>query len=412
MNQQQHKKNDKEFTNDKPSPLPSGRERFSSKRFETFKGRQGATVDNDVKRALFDKLLHGFKDISEVMSSMHVSTTTCAIHLPISTRAIGFTVRYLIRKFARLNIRGIDFHPLCCALYRISLLLYEIKITNARSQAAFRNAPHGFENFDVDTEIIRVIGQLGAGFAPLVNLISSIGVLHAFNTTFIPRHPVATAINAVRQIEPSMITHSNLRDTVVAMANAATNRDTRMWFYNHNPLPNARWSERNRRRDADGEPAVDPNFPLLLNADEIVPAIYEAAQIREDVAMIQDSLEMIGRKYPKYVHVGRIDFSGSGNYSMLVSNEQSDLRCSDLVWQQRANEWVTEYGTSTECLEGGDQTFWSLDKLADPEFYSGVLHLLGELPQIPPETFSVRSKYAKKQDASHTFADALGNLVG
>lgn len=258
--------------------------------------------------------------------------------------------------------------------------MYEFKVMNLRNVAAFRNAPGDiYEEFDLPTEIIRVLGQLGVNFTPITNLVSAIGVLHAFNTTFVPFHPRATSINQIRQIESTMITASNLRDIVVALSNAATNQATRQWFYDHSPLPNARWSEPGRRRNADGDHVIDKNFPLLENPDDIMPDGYGIENLREDVNLLMDTTEIIGRKYPKYVHVGRIDFSGSGNYSMLVSNAQENLKCGDLTWATVLGVQTPDYRNSP-AIVGGSQHFWSLDRLSEPEFYTGVLHLLGELP--------------------------------
>lgn len=393
------------------SSKPTTHDQRSSIRKENFARKKGREHESGTKVPLYEKLLFGFSDFHEAMASMHVSTSTRAIHLPISTRAIGFTVRYLTRKFARLGI-AFNHHAFCCALYRVSLFMYEFKISCASSVSSARNAPGpNFLSFDIPADTIRVLGQLGVNFTPIINLLSSIGVLHAFNTTFVPHHPMSTVIDGVRQIEPTMITASNLRETVEAMANPVTNQATRQWFYDHNPLPNARWNVPARRRDADGQPVLDPGFPVLMNADEIMPANFMVQNLREDVNLLQDALELIGRKYPKYVHLGRIDFSGSGNYSMLVSNQPGDVKCGDLIWNNVNQVLIPDYQNSP-AIVGGSQHFWSIDKLSEPEFYTGVLHLLGEFPQNPPVTFSVRRLEVSKQESEHTFADALGNLVG
>lgn len=376
--------------------------------------KQGHKTDYDIKAVLYEKLLFGYSNYFDVLSSMRISVVSRVIHLPISTRAIGFITRFLVRKFACLGIiENIDPHALCCAMYRIHLIMYEIKLINSKKRAEYRNSPVGeFEEFYIDGEIRSIIYQLGAGFAPLINLLSSIGILQGFNTVFVPRHPVASTHAGIPQIDPSLITYSNLRNTVESLSNVATNRDVRMWFYERNPIPGARWSQRNdRRRQADGAPAPNPDFPLLLNADEIMPPIYQAAQIRADVNLIQTSIELVGRKYQKYSSNENLEYKSPGNNSMLVCNEQTGIRCADLSWRQENEVWVTNY-SAVPALTSTSTLYWTIDKLSEADVYAGILHLLGELPKIPTASHSIREIQASKNDVTYTFADALSNLLG
>lgn len=87
----------------------SARPSRSTLRMENNIKAHGSRMEISVKHALFEKLLHGYKSITEVMSGMHITTSFRAIHLPISTRAIGFTTRALIKKFSGIGINNVVF---------------------------------------------------------------------------------------------------------------------------------------------------------------------------------------------------------------------------------------------------------------------------------------------------------------
>jgi hypothetical protein len=64
---------------------------------------------------------------------------------------------------------------------------------------------------------------------------------------------------------------SNLRETVVALSDVATNPQVRGTFYLNNPIPGAIWQ---LQRD---------NTHVLQNQDEIMPADYTSDMLRDDV---------------------------------------------------------------------------------------------------------------------------------
>lgn len=76
------------------------------------------------------------------------------------------------------------------------------------------------------------------------------------------------------------------------MANANTALPIRQVFYRNNPLPYARWTvgpeEEGRRRRIPEGAAVNPNHPLLLNADEIMPNGYDVEDLEEDITHCQN----------------------------------------------------------------------------------------------------------------------------
>lgn len=130
--------------------------------------------------------------------------------------------------------------------------------------------------------------------------------------------------------------------------------------------------------------------------------------MHEDVASIQDLLEVVGRKYPKYVHIGRIDYKAEGSSSTLVSNDPGRVRCSDLRW---IGDRV-DYGNQRP-IEGDAIHFWSPRSLPDPEFYIDINHLAGERPHpdFRTDAHSIRSVMSAEQEVEVDFIATLENLL-
>lgn len=384
-----------------------GKAERDGKRKEGFRAKKSTGTDEANKKALFDQLLFGFKHVNNAMLSMQIVATPRSVILPVSTRATGFIVRFLISKFARLQIRQLQYHQFCCALYRVSLLSFDIKVMQSMANQTSKNIGRGmYRDIDINIDFVRILGELGAGFSPLINLFSSIGVFKGFGTNYIPRIALPSAANQVVTWDPTLVTFSSLRLYVMALRNEATPQAVRQYFYDHSPFPNARWNQPQRVRDADGQLAIKAGFPVLQNADEIMPDNYGLNDLRADVNVIMDSIEIIGRKYEKYIHMGRLDFNSNGDASQLVSNEVGDIRCSDLGTD-------VNYAM-TLPLQGTIELFWSAETVSDPEFYMGVLHLLGELPSRPTlrSTWNPRSIDVSKSSSDVDYSGCITNLLG
>ncbi|XP_018314739.1 uncharacterized protein [Mycetomoellerius zeteki] len=401
-----------EILKKKPCPKAKAKEKQQSeKRSDDFRASTSQTSfqknDSNAKQALYEKLYYGFKRQNEAMKSIQIMITPRSIILPISTRSIGFMIRFLICKFARLNIQNVDFHGLCSALYRVTLLQLNVKLMQTMLNQCSRNiGTNDFITIDVKSEFVRIVCELGAYFAPLVNLISSIGVAKAFGTLYIPRMVKAPTLNHIVCYDPTVINFSTLRTYVVALSSAATAYATRKYFYDHSPFPNARWTLQEKPRD-DGAP--NEAFPILSNADEIMPTFYGIDQLREDINIIMDAIELIGRKYTKFVHMGGVDYGGNSNFTILPSNDVEDIRCSDLTWDD--NDPV--YNISSP-ISGTIDHFWSPEYISNVEFYLGSIHLFGERAQKGARwsAYDIRSVSVAKQEASIDYNTGLQNLLG
>lgn len=369
----------------------------SKQRFEKKRGKTSIKTDSDNKMVLFDKLFFGFKAQADVMQSLQIVIKRSVI-LPMSTRGIGFMTRYLMQRFSCLNIPNIDFHNLCASVYRVTLCMFEIKLMSVMQNQNSLNIGHNFQNIFISTDFVRVIGSLDSGFSPLVNLISSIGILRAYGTTFLPRLPAMMYVDGLNVWDPTLVSFTNLRDFVDALSNPLTPQTMRLWFYNHSPIPCVVWNRSAGIRNTHGELA-DQNWPLLMNPDHIMPPGFDVIKLRDDVDLIITSLETIERKYPKYVFIGRVEYDEPGVASQLVSNDTSDARCADLPDLPNAY--------STRPFEGNITSFWSSEIMSDPEFYMGMIYLFGEIPREADNRWAVRQPDSCK---NLTDSDYLSNL--
>lgn len=253
-----------------------------------------------------------------------------------------------------------------------------------------------FEILDVPENFRRAILGLGAGIAPLTNYIHSIGYVKTTTTSYLPRFAVS------RLNDPMNVRFGNLRATVTSLAGPA-NQFVRKNFMDLNPIPGAVWTvtRRQPRRQVDG--GVLQDYITLANPNDIMPDNYDINHLRDDIDLIADAVEKIGRKYPKYISAGALDYAGNGSLGQLVSSEVVPIRCPSFE--------ATSQGTVKSILGEYDH-FWSLKSLSEPEFFMGVVYLTGECftdesqPALAP-----RRKQAAEQEGHLDYATVLQNLM-
>ena len=382
----------------------------NGKKKKNFRTKKSTIVDDTAnKEVVLRRLFFGFNDINHIMRCIQgISLRPRSIILPISTRAIGFITRSLVSKFSRLGIRELKYHNFCCALYRISLLMLDIKVMKAMSNHTSMNVGSRlFRNIDINEDLIRVTAACTrTGFCPLINLLSAVGVFKHFGCEYIPRYANQTVLNQQQFWDPTMVTFCTLREYVQALSNEATPQPIRQYFYDHSPFPNALWNEPIKRQAVEGEPAVDEAFPILQNPDHIMPANYDLNRARSDVIRIMDAFDIVGRKYDKYVFTGCLDCNADGNETQLVSNEIEDIRCSNLT---------PELSYSTQSpLEGTVHQFWSSEVVSNLALKFGIFHLVGELPESRTKTdaWGKRAIEAASLTCYGDYSGCITNFLG
>lgn len=225
--------------------------------------------------------------------------------------------QFLFCKFARLNIR----FPLGSSvyqLYRVSLLQFEVKVDQAmREQCARYTERAYYQQFDMTLEHVRAVPSLGAHFAPIANLVNAIEVIKAFGTSYLPRLQSSMVEGT---FVPTIVSFSTLRTIVSKLADVNTPIDQRRYFQNHSALPGAVWGAATEVLPDGTIRDISNTRPILLNPDNFISANYSVEDLHSGITGVEDLLEIVGRKYPKYVYAGPLDFGGNGN--MLTTCEQ------------------------------------------------------------------------------------------
>lgn len=200
-------------------------------------------------------------------------------------------------------------HEFVCSYYRVSLAMFEEKLSMI--------SPTGFDfTSPIGSSERRRILFLRSNFCVMDNLLSSIGTFKAFNAEYIP-HMHTRRQDGKDMFMPYLVTYSNLRDYVKALACADTDIVRRRFFFDHNPFPNAHWTDED-----------DEHHPLLLNQDEIAPENYKNFDtLREDMETVRCTIEIIETNYRNLILNKQFKFDSDGHISQLVSSDLGTIRC-------------------------------------------------------------------------------------
>ncbi|KAJ8729027.1 hypothetical protein PYW07_006723 [Mythimna separata] len=167
-----------------------------------------------------------------------------AIPMPISTRGVGTGTVHLAKSVTKLTPAvEVDVR----SIYRPGLGLVEARV--ARQQGLF-NKPNPLSHYSHDLEVsnlfIQTILYIPMVPEPFFRLVNCIGVLRHQGDVYLPVLPKEKYIQGSFMPNCSRVTLSNLRKTVVAMADPRTPRVVRDDFYRNSPKPGARWKDINQ----------------------------------------------------------------------------------------------------------------------------------------------------------------------
>ncbi|XP_017470917.1 PREDICTED: uncharacterized protein LOC108362449 [Rhagoletis zephyria] len=299
-----------------------------------------------------------------------ITQNQCIRILPVSTRAIGLNIRILAADLSRLDIfPGVEdfsdrIYKLTNALYRISLLQFDLKLAGAMEGQHSKNFDnHGFEDIFVPESYRHALEGMGAGFAPLIKILSGIGFFKKGGMSFLPKHPRLLKGSC----SPIYVRFSNLRYVVTQLSRNSRNQNPiRRKFYKYNPIPGARWDFSTTKTHSVRGRKLNP-APVLENPNDIMPDNYSINLLRDDIALVADCIEKIGSKYPQYISSRGIDFKANGLISQIVSTSIAELRCPTYPTTGKPETIVTEY-----------HPFWAPIILSDEEFCLGIWYLMGE----------------------------------
>ncbi|CAB0008042.1 unnamed protein product [Nesidiocoris tenuis] len=185
------------------------------------------------------------------------SRSASTIVVPISTRGIGIHSQVLFcRAFATVDV---DLPCSVFSVYRVSLFQLHYRVTKVRESKPLFYDDH-FCSTPLGSRFSDVVSKNDRNFTTMARLISAVGNFVLDGVEYTPRFPV---LNDSKFPDPTNLTASNLRDAVVALSDRKTQLEVRKYFYDHNPLPCARY-------EGDGDCSILlSNRPSQLRIGEI-----------------------------------------------------------------------------------------------------------------------------------------------
>ncbi|KAJ8713833.1 hypothetical protein PYW08_007453 [Mythimna loreyi] len=298
--------------------------------------------------------------------------------LSITTRGIGLNLCAFYYNTIRDYPKFGRTLPNIYAVYRAMLALVEVKLMKVGVplrdfELVYRNSVYLWEE---------IIGW-SSFLIPVTiqKLIDAIGIIENEDEgTYFPVMSKNTLIDGRFVPRPENILLSNLRETVVALAdpnNPVLHKET---FYQNNPIPAAEW---------------DLNY-TLMNAEKIMPAEYDY-----NTHLDQDfrALRFFGTTT---LRLNLHNFSiakknATGDKAILMGSQMSGLRTPDL----QSEETLINYYRHAEP-ENNVQNFYSLVSLSDDEKLRGATMLLGEQPIV--ENCPQHSLYALRSNNVNAFS--------
>ncbi|CAH0721912.1 unnamed protein product, partial [Brenthis ino] len=213
--------------------------------------------------------------------------------------------------------------PTCFGLYGIFLATMEAKLEGLKSDYPLvsRNGELTYP-YLASARLQHLAKTVTVAPAPLVKVINAVGIIKRDGFVYLPAvRANLRDINNEFVPRPETVLYSNLRETVVALANPHTPERTRTYFEQHNPIPGAIFENH-----------------VLQNPDEIMPDDYGLEELQREIRVIQPFLIKLQKHVPKLVS-GVLDFKSTGKPSLFISNEMENLRIPNRARNQDIQDW-------------------------------------------------------------------------
>lgn len=348
----------------------AGRKAYQDRRMDTHRAVKSKITEDQLSEELKKKLFPGVKDGQTAADRLEAVNTLKAITLCVTTRSIGFGTLHMfscLYQFNNVPVQGSIYE-----MYRVCLAVFEVKVKIVqRGITAIEGVPDDYEDIRMAEDLVVAAKGVIALPDQITSVINAIGRIKVYDSVYVPkigRNNQTVGGEFIPQTE--QVTFSNLRRVVESLADIQTPPLVRLRFYNNNPIPGAVWNDA-------------PLNPVLMNADEIMPANYTVTDFRDDVHALHAKMNFLAKKAPKYF-TKPVSFEVEGSKSMLVCNKQESLRCSDRRIEQREEGRhivaLPDY-YQTAKVEGDVEEFYNLIHLTTGEQVEGNITLLGETPQ-------------------------------
>lgn len=245
---------------------------YRKQKEENFRQEKGTKVIEAYHSDLKKSLLCGFENLDEVIKAKAYEDTTRSIGIPVSTRAVGISVTTTINKIQATEANRQRLPQMTpFQMYRVMLDMVEKQIFENRIAAKLDDRdgwydPQQFEEFKNVTSSINICPQqIGA-------LLKCIPSFKFEDLSFVPLFPGKKIDDRQRFIPvPEVVYLTNLRETVVSLADQLVAIAVRRNFANKNPIPGAIFAQ-----------------GALTNAEDIMPAGYNAASLMIDLYAVKN----------------------------------------------------------------------------------------------------------------------------
>jgi len=360
-------------------PKRKGPKPSSKKRLENHRLQKGHDTVKEIHRAAMERTSVSLDTLLNCLNNMQIVQQKQEAIVPITTRGAGFLTQECYDE-------AVIQHPKAARAcnvnqaYRVVLAQQQLQLLKSEENALL-NDPTVMqietELPSIDATMQQAIASTPQSFRLTADLINTIGKCEVGQTNYRPvilspkikssSIPV-TSTKRRREYsdllpDPYAVTFKNLRETVEALSSPQTPIEARRYFYDNNPIPGAVFSE-----------------GLLTNANDIMPAGYDVANLARDQRHFRAMLGMLSSKSQHLV--GECVFNGIGNPGQLVTcyQEQFKIVGSELHFPV------------------GEVRFRCIRQMEPGFAVRGALSLLGEYPITAPTD---RNLYGIREPAGH-----------
>lgn len=340
-----------------------GRKNYQSSRVERHRETVGAINSENYDKAIRSKLLAGLKDEATGVATKEAALLETSVPLQITTRQLGFGLTKMLNtanvdtKLTQMVDAG---RGTINQYYRIAMSLTETKLFKTSIRVAEAVDQIGdLPNFKHSSEFQNISTSAVLMPEPIATFINSIGIFKDTTDTMFISMPEDYIARGEFIPLPENIRISNLRRTVLALADPDTAENVRTHFENHNPIPVTIWANH-----------------LLLNPDDIIADEYEADDLEADLTAVAPHLERLFEKYPKYT--GRIDWDKfESGKEVFVSNSLAEMK----LTPRNRDEAESVYTTRNRVI-GDHEIFKMRFPMKDAELCRGINLLMGEITHV------------------------------
>lgn len=215
-----------------------GRDKYQATRDDEFKKKQGAQTQEKFKTTVKKTLVTGLPTMEQLLLKIEENNAHVTVNMPITTRGIGLSLVYMY--YTTATVKDLIL-PDIYAIYRVGLALVESKLQLARREYTLpQRTPELVYNYNQEAALSAVLREITVFPEPIKRIINALGVIRYEGVLYLPflmRNSYTRTDQFIPR--PENIVLSNLRQTVVALGDAATPIAYRRAFFENNSIPGA-----------------------------------------------------------------------------------------------------------------------------------------------------------------------------